>query len=82
MHQFSLSIYETTCYFIISGPVLILHGDRDGIVPMWCSERYLEAYGSHATLKVIEGENHTITRRRKQVVGATVEFFKEVFKKS
>ena len=46
---------------------------------MWCSERYLEAYGSHATLKVVEGENHTITRRRKQVVAETVEFFRGVF---
>jgi hypothetical protein len=56
---------------IIRGP--------DGIVPMWCSERYLEAYGPHATLKVVEGENHTITRRRKQVVAETVEFFRGVF---
>lgn len=31
------------------------------------------------SLKVVEGENHTITRRRKQVVGETVEFFKRVF---
>ena len=54
-------------------------GDRDGIVPMWCSERYLEAYGAHATLKVVEGENHTITRKRKQVVAEVVEFFKNVF---
>ncbi len=75
-----LDIFGTSAAY--KGPVLLLHGDRDGIVPMWCSERYLEAYGSHATLKVIEGENHTITRRRKQVVGATVEFFKEVFQKT
>ena len=73
-----LDIFGTSAAY--HGPVLLLHGDRDGIVPMWCSERYLEAYGSHATLKVVEGENHTITRRRKQVVGETVEFFKEVFK--
>jgi uncharacterized lipoprotein YajG len=26
-----------------------------------------------------QGENHTITRRRKQVVGETVDFFKNVF---
>ena len=58
-----------------------IYGDLDGIVPMWCSERYLEAYGPHATLKVVEGENHTITRRRKQVVGETVDFFKTVFGK-
>ena len=72
-----LDIYGTAAAY--QGPVLLLHGDRDGIVPMWCSERYLEAYGPHATLKVVEGENHTITRRRKQVVSETVEFFREVF---
>ena len=74
-----LDIYGTAAAY--HGPVLLLHGDHDGIVPMWCSERYLEAYGSHATLKVVEGENHTITRRRKQVVGETVEFFRGVFGK-
>ena len=74
-----LDIYGTAAAY--QGPVLLLHGDRDGIVPMWCSERYLEAYGAHATLKVVEGENHTITHRRKQVVAGTVEFFKKVFGK-
>ena len=74
-----LDIYGTAAVY--KGPVLLLHGDRDGIVPMWCSERYLEAYGSHATLKVVEGENHTITRRRKQVIAETVEFFKSIFGK-
>ena len=72
-----LDIYGTAAAY--HGHVLLLHGDRDGIVPMWCSERYLEAYGPHATLKVVEGENHTITRRRKQVVAETVEFFRGVF---
>ena len=74
-----LDIYGTAAAY--QGPVILLHGDRDGIVPMWCSERYLEAYGSHATLKVVEGENHTITRRRKQVVRETVEFFRGVFER-
>ena len=72
-----LDIFGTSAAY--DGPVLLLHGDRDGIVPMWCSEQYLEAYGANATLKVVEGENHTITRRRKQVIGETVEFFKKVF---
>lgn len=61
------------------GPVLLLHGSRDGTVPMWCSEKFLEAYGNHATLQVVEGENHTITRHRKEVVTSTVAFFKKVF---
>lgn len=72
-----LDIYGTATAY--QGPVLLLHGSRDGTVPMWCSEKFLEAYGSHATLQVVEGENHTITRHRKEVVASTVAFFKKVF---
>ena len=52
-----------------------------GIAPMWCSERFKETYGDLATLQVVEGENHTITRHRKEVVASTVAFFKKVFGK-
>ena len=44
----------------VRGPVLILHGTGDKIVPMWCSERYKETYGDKAELKTIDGENHTV----------------------
>lgn len=74
-----LDIYGTAAAY--QGPVLLLHGSRDGTVPMWCSEKFLEAYGNHATLQVVEGENHTITRHRKEVVASTVAFFKKVFGK-
>jgi len=60
----------------VHGPVLILHGTSDKIVPMWCSERYKETYGDKAELKTIEGENHTITRHRDVVIREVVEFFK------
>ena len=59
--------------------VFFLHGSRDSIVPMWCSERYKETYGDRAELTVIEGENHLINRRRDQVVARTVSFFRSVF---
>lgn len=72
-----LDIYGTAATY--TGPVLLLHGDRDGIVPMWCSERFLQAYGDRATLQVVEGENHTITRRRNEVIAHAVDFFKKVF---
>ncbi len=72
-----LDIYGTAASY--AGPVLLLHGDRDGIVPMWCSERFLQTYGSNATLRVVEGENHTITRRRNEVIASTVAFFQQVF---
>ena len=72
-----LDIYGTAASY--TGSVLLLHGDRDGIVPLWCSERFLQTYGDHATLQVVEGENHTITRRRNKVIALTVDFFKRVF---
>lgn len=72
-----LDIYGTAQPY--GGPVLLLHGSRDSIVPMWCSEKFLETYPGHSELQVIEGENHTITRKRKVVVARTVEFFKKAF---
>ena len=74
-----LDIYGTAAAY--QGPVLLLHGSRDGIVPMWCSEKFLKTYGTHATLQVVEDENHTITRHRKEVVTNTVAFFKKTFNK-
>lgn len=73
----TLDIYGTASAY--RGKVLILHGTKDSIVPMWCSERYKETYGDRAELVVIDGENHTITRRRSQVVSQTVHFFRSVF---
>ena len=72
-----LDIYGTASAY--QGPVLILHGSKDSIVPMWCSERYKETYGDRAELVVIDGENHMINRRRDQVVSKTVGFFRTVF---
>ena len=72
-----LDIYGTASAY--AGLVLLLHGDNDRIVPMWCSEKYLQTYGDKASLQVVKGENHTITRHRKVVIAHTVEFFKKVF---
>ena len=72
-----LDIYGTAAAY--TGPVLLLHGDRDGIVPVWCSEKYLQTYGTQTTLQMVEGENHTITRHRKVVVSHVMQFFREVF---
>ena len=69
-----LDIFGTAAAY--RGPVRIIHGTRDTIVPMWCSECYKTAYAGRAALKVVEGENHTISRRRSEVVRLVVEFFK------
>ena len=71
-----LDIYGTAAAY--QGPVLLIRGSKDSIVPMRCSEEYLETYGpAQCRLKVVEGENHTITRRRTEVVRLVVEFFSE-----
>lgn len=72
-----LDIFGTAAAY--QGPVCILHGDKDSIVPLWCSEKYRETYGDRSTLTVIAGENHMINRRRSEVVRLTVSFFRSVF---
>ena len=71
-----LDIYGNAAAY--HGPVLLLHGTKDSIVPMWCSEQYLETYGDRATLVKVDGENHLITRRKKEICNRTVAFFREV----
>ena len=71
-----LDIYGTTAAY--QGPVLLLHGTKDTIVPMWCSEQYLSTYGDRATLVKVEGENHLITRHKKEICAQTVAFFRKV----
>lgn len=72
-----LDIYGTAKGY--TGPVRLIHGSKDTIVPMSCSERYVETYGDRSELIVVEGENHLITRKKKKVVVLSVRFFKEVW---
>ena len=74
-----LDIFGTAAAY--QGPVLLLHGDKDTIVPLWCSEKYAETYGDQAMLRVIHGVNHTITSHRNEVVNSAVEFFRQLFGK-
>lgn len=71
-----LDIFGTAAAY--QGPVLLLHGDKDNIVPLWCSEKYLETYGEQAALHVIPGVNHTITTRRNEVIRYAVDFFRQL----
>lgn len=75
-----LDIFGTAAAY--QGPVCILHGDKDAIVPLWCSEKYLETYGDRATLTVVAGENHLINLRRNEVVRLAVSFFRTLFLRS
>ena len=72
-----LDIYGTAKAY--TGPVRLIHGSKDSIVPMSCSEKFVETYGDRSELIVVEGENHMITLKKKKTVALAVEFFKELF---
>lgn len=69
-----LDIYGTAKAY--EGPVRIIHGSKDSLVPMWCSEDYKALYGDSSELIVIEGENHRISRKTRKAAALVVEFFK------
>ncbi|MBO5420103.1 MAG: alpha/beta hydrolase [Bacteroidales bacterium] len=68
-----LDIYGTAQAY--TGPVKIIHGEEDKLVPMWCSEDFKKTYGDSAELIVIEGENHRISRKTRHVANLVAEFF-------
>lgn len=68
-----LDIYGTAKAY--TGPVRLIHGSKDTIVPMSCSEKFVEEYTQDAELIVVEGENHMITRKLRTVVSHAVSFF-------
>ena len=61
------------------GPVCIIHGSEDGIVPLWCSEKYDAIYGS-SEMHIVEGENHLIIKKRKEVIGIILDFLSNILK--
>ena len=68
-----LDIYGTAKAY--TGPVRLIHGSKDTIVPMSCSDKFVETYTQDAELIVVEGENHMITKKLKTVVTHAVSFF-------
>lgn len=73
-----LDIYGTAKEY--TGPVRLIHGSKDNIVPMSCSEKFVETYTQDAELIVVEGENHMITRKLKTVVSHAVAYFVSTLK--
>lgn len=70
----TLPIFETSAAY--TGPVCLIHGKEDRIVPYSYSERYHEVYPD-STLHLLDGENHILSRRRKEVVSVSTDFLKE-----
>lgn len=55
-----LDIYGTSAQY--QGPVCLIHGTNDHIVPLWCSEKYDSIY-QHSILHLIDGEVHTMHKK-------------------
>ena len=66
-----LDIYGVSANY--QGPACIIHGSEDGIVPLWCSEKYNDIY-SGSELHIVEGENHLIIKKRREVIGIIFDF--------
>lgn len=76
--EYILTTQELDIYSVAQeykGPVMIIHGSEDSLVPMWCSEDFKRIYGDSAVLNIIEGENHRISRRTKDAAKMVSSFF-------
>ena len=71
---FELDVYKKAVLY--NKKVLLIHGEKDEVVPLSFSERYLEIYGKNGRLHVIQGADHTFNRLEweKEVLDHTVEF--------
>ena len=72
-----LPIYETSSRY--EGPVCLIHGTEDSIVPHRYSEQYDAVY-KNSVLHILEGENHFLSKRRPEVISLSVEFLKDKLK--
>lgn len=62
-----------------TGPVRIIHGDRDDIAPLSYARRYLDHYTGNAELVVVEGADHgwSSVPHRARLHESTLAFFRE-----
>ncbi|MCM1163608.1 MAG: lysophospholipase [Muribaculaceae bacterium] len=68
----TLPIYETAANY--TGPVFILHGTHDKIVPYTYSERYKAVY-KNAELKLMPGQDHSYTTESEEAALLVSDFF-------
>lgn len=74
----TLPIYETAARYV--GPVFIIHGMSDEIVPYSYGERYKDGY-KDATIHLVEGGDHNFTHELDEVKNMAVDFLAGLNKK-
>lgn len=73
----TLPIYETAGNY--TGPVFILHGTHDTVVPYTYSERYRSVY-KNAELKLMPGQDHSYTTETEEAALFVSDFFTKTLK--
>jgi hypothetical protein len=71
----TLPIEEESSWF--TGPVCLVHGVMDGIIPISCSESYHRLF-QHWDFHRIKGTGHAFLFRRRQVRGILLAFLRSV----
>jgi pimeloyl-ACP methyl ester carboxylesterase len=71
----ALDIYGIAARY--TGNVLILHGDKDDVVPIEASQKYVKYYGDKSVFNVIKDAGHTFDKREwtDEVLNKTADFF-------
>lgn len=67
----TLDIYGTSEHF--QGPVCLIHGTDDHIVPLWCTQRYDSIY-QHSQFHLIKGEVHTMHKHLDETTELILQF--------
>lgn len=70
-----LDIYGTA--EIYNGPVRIIHGSEDRLVPLWCSEDYKKLYNDKAELVIVDKENHRMSKKTRNIAYIVTDFFEK-----
>ena len=62
-----------------NGPVLLIHGTEDALVPVDCVYKYQTVYGDQMKLLLVEGSNHQFSslKWKQEVYDESVAFIKE-----
>ncbi|MBU3177721.1 alpha/beta hydrolase [Clostridium estertheticum] len=73
----NIKIYEKASEY--DKKSLIIHGDKDDVVSLSASQRYIDFWGDSSLLKVINGANHTFDKHEweEQVINNTIEFIEK-----
>lgn len=69
-----LDIYATSASY--QGPVCIIHGTKDKMVPLWCSRKYDGIY-KDSQLHLVEGEVHTMHKKLGETIDIINKFMNQ-----